>query len=100
MLKVSEAIFNGPFLPSHMLSSIIDTFSEELLQQHDNELMRLKHYYETHQELFEAIHKWKRSWCLFQELEVVVSWAGLGSAASPGSMRLSPFRPCRKRPPI
>ncbi|XP_032088348.1 protein regulator of cytokinesis 1 isoform X2 [Thamnophis elegans] len=46
-----------------------DTFSEELLQQHDNELMRLKHYYETHQELFEAIHKWKRSWCLFQELE-------------------------------
>ncbi|ETE68415.1 Protein regulator of cytokinesis 1, partial [Ophiophagus hannah] len=46
-----------------------DTFTEELLQQHDNELVRLKHYYETHQELFEAIHKWKRSWCLFQELE-------------------------------
>uniref|UniRef100_A0A8C7E6I4 Protein regulator of cytokinesis 1 n=1 Tax=Naja naja TaxID=35670 RepID=A0A8C7E6I4_NAJNA len=46
-----------------------DTFTEELLQQHDSELVRLKHYYETHQELFEAIHKWKRSWCLFQELE-------------------------------
>ncbi|KAG8145324.1 putative Protein regulator of cytokinesis 1 isoform 1 protein [Naja naja] len=47
-----------------------DTFTEELLQQHDSELVRLKHYYETHQELFEAIHKWKRSWCLFQELEL------------------------------
>ncbi|XP_026540491.1 protein regulator of cytokinesis 1 isoform X1 [Notechis scutatus] len=46
-----------------------DIFTEELLQQHDTELVRLKHYYETHQELFEAIHKWKRSWCLFQELE-------------------------------
>ncbi|XP_058012428.1 protein regulator of cytokinesis 1-like [Ahaetulla prasina] len=46
-----------------------DTFTEELLQQHDKELMRLKHYYETHQELFEAIQKWKKSWCLFQELE-------------------------------
>ncbi|KAM3828504.1 protein regulator of cytokinesis 1 isoform 2-T2 [Vipera latastei] len=46
-----------------------DTFTEELLQQHNSEFVRLKHYYETHQELFEAIQKWKRSWCLFQELE-------------------------------
>ncbi|KAM6426221.1 protein regulator of cytokinesis 1 isoform 1-T1 [Liasis olivaceus] len=46
-----------------------DDVTEELLQQHDNELVELKCYYETHQELFEAIHKWKKNWCLFQELE-------------------------------
>ncbi|XP_070619640.1 protein regulator of cytokinesis 1 isoform X2 [Erythrolamprus reginae] len=46
-----------------------DTFTEELLQQHEEELARLKHHYGTHQELFDAVHKWKKSWSHFQELE-------------------------------
>ncbi|XP_061451694.1 protein regulator of cytokinesis 1 isoform X2 [Rhineura floridana] len=46
-----------------------DNYTEELLQQHDEEVARIKHYYERHQELFEAIHKWENNWHLFQELE-------------------------------
>ncbi|KAH0620142.1 hypothetical protein JD844_014775 [Phrynosoma platyrhinos] len=46
-----------------------DDFTEELLQQHDNEVIRMKHYYEAHQEMFEGIHKWEENWHLFQELE-------------------------------
>ncbi|XP_042328578.1 protein regulator of cytokinesis 1 isoform X2 [Sceloporus undulatus] len=46
-----------------------DDFTEELLQQHDDEVMRLKRYYEVHQEMFEGIHKWEENWHLFQELE-------------------------------
>lgn len=70
------------FLPTHFL----DDFTEELLQQHDEEIARLKCYYETHQELFEAIHKWEKNWRLFQELEVAMlgrlasqpAWGGNG----------------------
>ncbi|XP_063170227.1 protein regulator of cytokinesis 1 [Candoia aspera] len=51
----------GPYYQDH--------FTEELLQQHDDELVQLKRYYEMHQELFDAIHKWEKNWCLFQELE-------------------------------
>ncbi|XP_062998826.1 protein regulator of cytokinesis 1 isoform X2 [Elgaria multicarinata webbii] len=46
-----------------------DDFTEQLLQLHDDEIARIKHYYETHQELFEAIRKWENNWRLFQELE-------------------------------
>lgn len=59
-----------------------ETFTEELLQQHDDEVARIKRYFEAHQELFEAVHKWEKNWHLFQELEVVMShWeAGPGSS--------------------
>uniref|UniRef100_A0A8D2LHX6 Protein regulator of cytokinesis 1 n=1 Tax=Varanus komodoensis TaxID=61221 RepID=A0A8D2LHX6_VARKO len=56
------------FSPSPPLPSP-DEFSEELLQQHDDEMARLKHHYEAHQDLFEAVHKWEKNWRLFQELE-------------------------------
>ncbi|XP_053220406.1 protein regulator of cytokinesis 1 isoform X2 [Podarcis raffonei] len=46
-----------------------DDFTEELLQQHEEEVSRLKQCYERHQELFESIHKWEKNWRLFQELE-------------------------------
>nr|XP_060611436.1 protein regulator of cytokinesis 1 [Anolis sagrei ordinatus] len=46
-----------------------DDFTEELLQQHDAEILRMKQYYEAHQELFEGIRKWEDSWRHFQELE-------------------------------
>ncbi|XP_062819609.1 protein regulator of cytokinesis 1 isoform X2 [Anolis carolinensis] len=46
-----------------------DDFTEELLQQHDAEILRMKQYYETHQELFEGVRKWEDSWRHFQELE-------------------------------
>jgi len=47
-----------------------------LLQLHDTEVGKVKSYYETHKELFEAVQKWEENWKLFLELEV------LGSATS------------------
>ncbi|XP_042526349.1 protein regulator of cytokinesis 1 isoform X2 [Dipodomys spectabilis] len=46
-----------------------DNFTENLLQQHDAEVVRLKNYYEAHKELFEGVHKWEESWKLFLEFE-------------------------------
>ncbi|KAH1184164.1 protein regulator of cytokinesis 1 isoform X1 [Mauremys mutica] len=43
--------------------------TEALLQLHDAEVGRVKHYYETHKELFEAVQKWEENWRLFLELE-------------------------------
>lgn len=34
-------------------------FTEELLQEHDEEVVKLKTYYEKHCQLFEDIHKWE-----------------------------------------
>ncbi|XP_048337873.1 protein regulator of cytokinesis 1 isoform X1 [Sphaerodactylus townsendi] len=44
-------------------------FTEELLRQHEDELARIKRFFETHQELFQAVRKWEGNWRLFQELE-------------------------------
>nr|XP_056721743.1 protein regulator of cytokinesis 1 [Euleptes europaea] len=46
-----------------------DDFTEELLQQHEEEIARIKLFFEKHQELFEAVRKWEGNWRLFQELE-------------------------------
>ncbi|XP_051504273.1 protein regulator of cytokinesis 1-like isoform X2 [Myxocyprinus asiaticus] len=46
-----------------------DDFSEDCLSLHDAEIVRLKQYYEDHQELFEGVHNWEESWKLFLELE-------------------------------
>ncbi|XP_077173704.1 protein regulator of cytokinesis 1 isoform X2 [Paroedura picta] len=46
-----------------------DDFTEELLQQHEEEIARIKLYFQRHQELFEAVCKWEGNWRLFQELE-------------------------------
>ncbi|XP_072474749.1 protein regulator of cytokinesis 1 isoform X4 [Notamacropus eugenii] len=46
-----------------------EDYTETLLQLHDAELVELKHYYETHKELFEGVQKWEDSWKLFLEFE-------------------------------
>ncbi|XP_074090155.1 protein regulator of cytokinesis 1 isoform X2 [Macrotis lagotis] len=46
-----------------------EDYTETLLQLHDVELVRLKHYYEVHKELFEGVQKWEESWKLFLEFE-------------------------------
>ncbi|XP_025976032.2 protein regulator of cytokinesis 1 isoform X1 [Dromaius novaehollandiae] len=46
-----------------------EDYTETLLQLHDAEVGKLKHYYETHKDLFEAVQKWEESWKLFLELE-------------------------------
>ncbi|XP_052528627.1 protein regulator of cytokinesis 1 isoform X1 [Tympanuchus pallidicinctus] len=46
-----------------------EDYTEALLQLHDIEVGKVKSYYETHKELFEAVHKWEENWKLFLELE-------------------------------
>ncbi|XP_030045524.1 protein regulator of cytokinesis 1 isoform X2 [Microcaecilia unicolor] len=46
-----------------------EEYSEDLLYQHDAELLRLKQYYEVHKELFESVQKWEESWKLYLDLE-------------------------------
>uniref|UniRef100_A0A6Q2XH82 Protein regulator of cytokinesis 1b n=1 Tax=Esox lucius TaxID=8010 RepID=A0A6Q2XH82_ESOLU len=46
-----------------------EDFTEELLEQHDAEILRLKQHFQDHQELFEGVHRWEESWRLFIELE-------------------------------
>ncbi|XP_035168085.1 protein regulator of cytokinesis 1 isoform X2 [Oxyura jamaicensis] len=46
-----------------------DDYTETLLQLHDAEVGKVKNYYETHKELFEAVQKWEENWKLFLELE-------------------------------
>ncbi|XP_036590881.1 protein regulator of cytokinesis 1 isoform X2 [Trichosurus vulpecula] len=46
-----------------------EDYTEILLQLHDEELVKLKHYYETHKDLFEGVQKWEDSWKLFLEFE-------------------------------
>uniref|UniRef100_A0A671M3X7 Protein regulator of cytokinesis 1-like n=1 Tax=Sinocyclocheilus anshuiensis TaxID=1608454 RepID=A0A671M3X7_9TELE len=46
-----------------------DHYTEELLSLHDNELLRMKAFYETAQPILEDLEKWKRNWALFQEFQ-------------------------------
>ncbi|XP_025916574.1 protein regulator of cytokinesis 1 isoform X6 [Apteryx rowi] len=46
-----------------------EDYTETLLQLHDAEVGKVKHYYETHKDLFEAVQKWEENWKLFLELE-------------------------------
>uniref|UniRef100_A0A8C1GWU3 Zgc:86764 n=1 Tax=Cyprinus carpio TaxID=7962 RepID=A0A8C1GWU3_CYPCA len=46
-----------------------DHYTEELLALHDNELLRMKAFYEAAQPILEDLEKWKRNWALFQEFE-------------------------------
>ncbi|KAJ7994773.1 hypothetical protein DPEC_G00252950 [Dallia pectoralis] len=46
-----------------------EDFTEELLEQHDAEILRLKQHYQEHKELYEGVHRWEDSWRLFLELE-------------------------------
>ncbi|KAF4792583.1 Protein regulator of cytokinesis 1 [Turdus rufiventris] len=46
-----------------------EDYTETLLEQHDAEVGKIKTYYETHKDLFEAVQKWEENWKLFLELE-------------------------------
>ncbi|KAM5292892.1 protein regulator of cytokinesis 1 isoform 3-T3 [Ctenodactylus gundi] len=46
-----------------------EDFTENLLQLHDAEILRLKNYYALHKELFEGVQKWEESWRLFLDFE-------------------------------
>lgn len=46
-----------------------DHLTEELLNLHEAEVLRLKTHYEGHQELFEGVTRWQESWTLLLELE-------------------------------
>lgn len=57
--------------PSLLGPSVAEDYTENLLQLHDAEIVRLQNYYEVHKELFEGVQKWKESWELFLEFEVL-----------------------------
>ncbi|KAM9739830.1 LOW QUALITY PROTEIN: protein regulator of cytokinesis 1-like [Dama dama] len=46
-----------------------EDYTENLLQLHDAEIVRLRNYYEVHKEFFEGVQKWEESWRLFLEFE-------------------------------
>ncbi|KFV08552.1 Protein regulator of cytokinesis 1, partial [Pterocles gutturalis] len=46
-----------------------EDYTETLLELHDAEVVKMKSYYETHKDLFEAVQKWEENWKLFLELE-------------------------------
>ncbi|XP_072848038.2 protein regulator of cytokinesis 1 isoform X2 [Pogona vitticeps] len=46
-----------------------DNFSEELLNHHDEELVKMKDLYEKNKQLYNNVHKWETVWDQFIELE-------------------------------
>lgn len=53
-----------------------------MLELHDAEVGKVKTYYETHKDLFEAVQKWEENWKLFLELEVLSRQEHAGSWVS------------------
>ncbi|XP_043370191.1 protein regulator of cytokinesis 1 isoform X5 [Dermochelys coriacea] len=47
-----------------------DNFTEDLLNQHDEEVMKMKLLYEKNKALYDGIAKWKATWKQFMELEL------------------------------
>lgn len=86
----APAVHGGLFqLLTDLLFCLPEVFTEQLLEQHDNEVAQMKCYYKAHQELFEAVHKWEENWHLFQELEVATTLMGL-AVPGLGSSLLKP----------
>ncbi|XP_078539383.1 protein regulator of cytokinesis 1-like isoform X2 [Lissotriton helveticus] len=50
-------------------SHLNESCTEDLLTLHEDELMRIKHHYEVHKELFEGVQHWQDSWQRYLELE-------------------------------
>lgn len=57
--------------PERAVISLPEDYTETLLELHDAEVGKMKSYYETHKDLFEAVQKWEENWKLFLELEVL-----------------------------
>ncbi|XP_037758178.1 protein regulator of cytokinesis 1 isoform X4 [Chelonia mydas] len=47
-----------------------DNFTEDLLNQHDEEVMKMKLLYEKNKALYDGIAKWEATWKQFMELEL------------------------------
>ncbi|KAH0628441.1 hypothetical protein JD844_009613 [Phrynosoma platyrhinos] len=47
-----------------------DSYSEELLNQHDEELVKVKDMYEKNKALYDSVHKWEATLYRFIELEL------------------------------
>jgi len=52
------------FLPLHSTD-----YTEDVLKAHEDEVSRLKHYYNVHEDLFRLVSKWQEVWEKYQELE-------------------------------
>ena len=50
-----------------------DDFSEELLEQHDMEVQRMKQHYEDNQGMFERVARRQKLWLEFLEFEVTLT---------------------------
>jgi len=48
-------------------------FTEELLERHEAEVLRLRRHYEAHRELFEGVGRWQQNCTLFRELDCKTS---------------------------
>lgn len=46
-----------------------EDYRETLLKLHDTEVGKMKTYYETHKDLFEAVQNWEENWKPFLEVE-------------------------------
>ncbi|XP_076836411.1 protein regulator of cytokinesis 1 isoform X2 [Brachyhypopomus gauderio] len=46
-----------------------DNYTEELLNVHDRELLKVKEFYDVARPLLESIEKWEKNWALFQDFE-------------------------------
>ncbi|XP_035383534.1 protein regulator of cytokinesis 1-like isoform X2 [Electrophorus electricus] len=46
-----------------------DNYTEELLNLHDSELLKVKEFYKVARPLLENLEKWEKNWALFQDFE-------------------------------
>ena len=51
-------------------SFIVEDFTEELLEQHDTEVQRMKQLYDDNQKMFEKVARRQKLWLEFLEFEV------------------------------
>jgi len=47
-----------------------EVLTEEVLVAHEQELTRLRGYYEQHRDLLERVDRWKKLWAQYLEFEV------------------------------
>ena len=48
----------------------VEILTEEVLVAHEQELTRLRSYYEQHKDVLEKVERWKKLWAQFLEFEV------------------------------
>lgn len=51
---------------------VTENLTEELLTEHQNEIQKMKNYYDQHKELFEKVTRRQKLWREFLDLEVCI----------------------------